>query len=43
MGDCGTVWACDRTASRLKKVASNAARLKLTTINALAGDSRDQP
>ena len=43
MGDCGTVWACDRTASRLKKVASNAARLKLTTLNALAGDSRDQP
>lgn len=43
MGDCGTIWACDRTASRLKKVAGNAARLQLSTINALAGDSRDQP
>jgi len=43
MDDRGTIWACDRTASRLKKVASNVARLKLASINALAGDSRDQP
>ena len=42
MDDRGTIWACDRTASRLKKVASNVARLKLNSINALAGDSRDQ-
>jgi len=43
MDDRGTVWACDRTPSRLKKVASNAARLGLGSINALGGDSRDRP
>ena len=43
MDDRGAIWACDRTASRLKKVASNAARLKLDSINALGGDSREQP
>jgi 16S rRNA (cytosine967-C5)-methyltransferase len=43
MDDRGTIWACDRTASRLKKVASNGARLNLASINALAGDSREQP
>ena len=40
MQDRGTVWACDRSASRLKKVAQNAHRLKLNSINALAEDSR---
>ena len=41
MADRGTVWACDRSASRLKKVAQNAYRLKLNCINALAEDSRN--
>ena len=41
MGDRGTIWACDRSAARLKKVAQNAYRLKLNCINALAEDSRN--
>lgn len=41
MGDRGTIWACDRSETRLKKVAQNAYRLKLQSINALAVDSRD--
>lgn len=36
MGDQGTVWACDRSATRLKKVAENAHRLNLNSIQALA-------
>jgi 16S rRNA (cytosine967-C5)-methyltransferase len=40
MGDCGTVWACDRYASRLKKVKANAERLRLTCIYLWEGDSR---
>ena len=41
MGDKGEIWACDRSSSRLKKVAQNASRLKLNSINALAEDSRN--
>lgn len=40
MGDRGTVWACDRHASRLRKVEENAARLGLQSIQTLAADSR---
>ena len=40
MGDEGKVWACARSASRLKKVVQNAHRLRLSSINALAEDSR---
>ncbi|HEY9872400.1 MAG TPA: transcription antitermination factor NusB, partial [Candidatus Obscuribacterales bacterium] len=41
MGDTGTVWACDRTASRLKKLKENAQRLNLRSINICTGDSRN--
>ena len=41
MGDQGTVWACDRTASRLKKVTANAERLQLQSLRAHLGDSTD--
>ncbi|MGG6294852.1 16S rRNA (cytosine(967)-C(5))-methyltransferase [Leptolyngbya sp. AN02str] len=40
MGDRGVVWACDRSANRLKKVAENAQRLQLSMIQTCAGDSR---
>lgn len=37
--DDGTIWACDRSASRLKKLEENQQRLKLQSIRILAGDS----
>lgn len=40
MADRGTIWACDRTPSRLKKVKENAQRLQLKSIQILTGDSR---
>jgi 16S rRNA (cytosine967-C5)-methyltransferase len=40
MRDEGTVWACDRTASRLRKLKENAARLQLQSIQICIGDSR---
>ncbi|MBD2544377.1 16S rRNA (cytosine(967)-C(5))-methyltransferase [Planktothricoides raciborskii] len=40
MGDKGTIWACDRTPSRLKKVKENAHRLQLKSIQTITGDSR---
>jgi 16S rRNA (cytosine967-C5)-methyltransferase len=43
MHDTGTIWACDRIASRLKKVKQNADRLQLQSIQILEGDSRDFP
>ncbi len=43
MGDKGTVWACDRTPARLKKLQQNAARLGLHSIQTAVGDSRDMP
>jgi len=41
--DEGTVWACDRTASRLRKLKENAARLQLQSIQICIGDSRNLP
>ncbi len=43
MQDNGTVWACDRTPSRLKKLQQNCDRLGLTSIKLCIGDSRDLP
>lgn len=43
MGDRGTVWACDKTPSRLKKVQQNCDRLGLHSIKIQVGDSRHQP
>ena len=39
IADQGEIWAVDRSAGRLKRVASNAARLGLGAINALAADA----
>ncbi len=41
IGDKGTVWACDRAASRLRKLKENAERLQLQSIQICVGDSRD--
>lgn len=41
--DRGKIWACDQTASRLKKVKANAERLKLRSIEIYTGDSRNIP
>jgi 16S rRNA (cytosine967-C5)-methyltransferase len=43
MQDQGTVWGCDRYASRLKKLTANAKRLQLNSIQTCVGDSRDLP
>ncbi|BAY24741.1 Fmu, rRNA SAM-dependent methyltransferase [Calothrix sp. NIES-2100] len=40
MGDKGKIWACDRTASRLRKLQENAQRLNLQSIQICTGDSR---
>ncbi|MDJ0731498.1 MAG: 16S rRNA (cytosine(967)-C(5))-methyltransferase [Crocosphaera sp.] len=40
MQDQGTIFACDRSPSRLKKVQENAQRLQLKSIQTLPGDSR---
>ncbi len=40
MGDHGTVWACDRAASRLRKLKENTERLQLQSIEVCVGDSR---
>lgn len=40
MGDRGVIWACDRSANRLKKVRENAERLRLISIQICAEDSR---
>lgn len=39
--DQGSVWACDRQASRLKKLQENIARLQLDSIQICAQDSRE--
>jgi 16S rRNA (cytosine967-C5)-methyltransferase len=39
MQDLGTIWACDRTPHRLRKVSQNAQRLGLTCIKTELGDS----
>lgn len=41
MGDVGEIWAVDRSAGRLKRVAANAARLGCGSIHALAADAAD--
>jgi 16S rRNA (cytosine967-C5)-methyltransferase len=43
MADQGTIWACDRTASRLKRLRENIQRLRLQSIHICEGDSRDLP
>jgi 16S rRNA (cytosine967-C5)-methyltransferase len=43
MGDKGTIWACDRTASRLRKLQENSRRLQLKSIQICTGDSRSLP
>lgn len=43
MQDRGTVWACDRYPSRLRKVKENAQRLGLRSLRLQVGDSRDFP
>jgi 16S rRNA (cytosine967-C5)-methyltransferase len=40
MGDRGTVWACDRDASRLRRLEENAKRLQLRSLQIQKGDSR---
>lgn len=40
-GDRGTIWACDRSESRLEKVRENAGRLGLLSIQICAGDIRN--
>ena len=42
IGDNGTVWGCDRTPSRLKKLQENTQRLGLKSIQICTGDSRHQ-
>ena len=41
IGNQGTIWACDRTASRLKKLDKTMERLGITSIQTLVGDSRE--
>ncbi|MBD2440330.1 16S rRNA (cytosine(967)-C(5))-methyltransferase [Nostoc sp. FACHB-110] len=41
--DNGKIWACDRTASRLRKLQANAKRLNLHSIQICTGDSRNLP
>jgi 16S rRNA (cytosine967-C5)-methyltransferase len=36
----GVVWACDRTASRLKRLQQNLERMQIHTVNLWIGDSR---
>jgi 16S rRNA (cytosine967-C5)-methyltransferase len=43
MGDEGKIFACDKTASRLKKLKENAQRLQLHSIQICTGDSRNLP
>jgi len=40
MGDRGTIWACDRTSSRLTRLQENIDRLGVTSIRFRAEDSR---
>jgi 16S rRNA (cytosine967-C5)-methyltransferase len=43
IGDQGTVFACDRTASRLKKLQQNTERLEIKSIKIKIEDSRNIP
>ena len=41
--DTGTVYACDKTANRLKRLKENADRLQMRSIQIRTGDSRNFP
>lgn len=41
MQDTGKIWACDRTASRMRKLQENMQRLHLKSIEICIGDSRN--
>ncbi|MBE9183751.1 16S rRNA (cytosine(967)-C(5))-methyltransferase [Microcoleus sp. LEGE 07076] len=43
MQDEGTIYACDKTANRLKKLTENAGRLQMKSIKIHTGDSRHFP
>ena len=43
MGNEGTVWSCDRTPSRTKKIQQNIDRLGSTSVRPIMTDSRNQP
>ncbi|WP_299412576.1 16S rRNA (cytosine(967)-C(5))-methyltransferase [Acaryochloris sp. IP29b_bin.148] len=43
MQDCGEIWACDRTPSRLRKLQQNLQRLDINTVQLWTGDSRQLP
>jgi 16S rRNA (cytosine967-C5)-methyltransferase len=43
MQDKGKIWACDKTASRLRKIEENAVRSQLKSIQTLSADSRNLP
>jgi 16S rRNA (cytosine967-C5)-methyltransferase len=43
MGDNGTIYAIDPTASRLRKVTQNCERMALKSVQTILGDSRQQP
>jgi 16S rRNA (cytosine967-C5)-methyltransferase len=40
MGDRGTIWACDRNPTRLKKLQQNVERLQLASVQICTEDSR---
>jgi 16S rRNA (cytosine967-C5)-methyltransferase len=43
MQDTGTIYACDKTANRLKRLKENADRLQIKSIQIRTGDSRHFP
>ena len=43
MQDTGTIYACDKTANRLKRLKENADRLQMKSIQIRTGDSRNFP
>ncbi|MCU0546700.1 MAG: 16S rRNA (cytosine(967)-C(5))-methyltransferase [Oscillatoriaceae cyanobacterium Prado104] len=43
MQDTGTIYACDKTANRLKRLKENAGRLQIKSIQIRTGDSRNFP
>jgi 16S rRNA (cytosine967-C5)-methyltransferase len=43
MQDTGTIYACDKTANRLKRLKENADRLQMRSIQIRTGDSRHFP
>ncbi|MBW4694113.1 MAG: 16S rRNA (cytosine(967)-C(5))-methyltransferase [Lyngbya sp. HA4199-MV5] len=43
MQDQGVIWACDRAASRLRKLKQNADRLGVRSLQLCEGDSRNLP